>query len=56
VERGRSDTEAVCIVDEGVPMGIPGRKGGRRLLSLLDEAGTFRSGMRLRLRVEEGRA
>jgi hypothetical protein len=34
---------------------MSGREGGRLLLSLLDEAGTFRSGMRVRLRVEEGR-
>jgi hypothetical protein len=52
---GRSGPQAVCVVDKFVPMGRSGREGGRLLLSLLDEAGTFRSGMRVRLQVEEGR-
>jgi hypothetical protein len=52
---GRSGPQAVCVVAKFVPMGRSGRKGGRLFLSLLDEAGTFRSGMRVRLQVEEGR-
>jgi hypothetical protein len=51
----RSGPQAVCVVAECVPMGMSGREGGRLFLSLLDETGTFRSGMRVCLRVEEGR-
>jgi hypothetical protein len=44
----------MCVVTKGVTVGMSREEGGRHHLCQLEEIGTFKSEIRIRLRVEEG--